>query len=153
MKSSDSGNELRTRFASATRILVLIGLMSLALFAYGCGGDDTEGDAGATATEQSTGETADTGAAEDADAEEADSADTAAGKEKFASSCGACHKLADAETTGSAGPNLDDLKPDAKRVLDAIKNGGTGSGAMPKDLLTGADAQSVSDYIAASAGK
>ena len=30
------------------------------------------------------------------------------GKEHFISACGSCHTLADAETTGTIGPNLDD---------------------------------------------
>ena len=35
-------------------------------------------------------------------------ADTTAGKQLFSTNCGGCHTLADAGTTGTIGPNLDD---------------------------------------------
>ncbi len=38
-------------------------------------------------------------------------------------------------------------------MLAALKKGGAGSGTMPKDLLTGKDAQDVADYIQQNAGK
>ncbi len=75
-----------------------------------------------------------------------------AGQQLFVSSCGSCHALSAAGTEGRVGPDLDDLKPDAAAVLSAIKNGGGGSGAMPKDLVVGAEAQAVADYVARSAG-
>jgi mono/diheme cytochrome c family protein len=71
-------------------------------------------------------------------------------KAKFASTCGACHTLADAGTKGTVGPNLDQLKPDAARVAKQITNGGA---VMPKGLLTGQDLKDVSAYVAAVAGK
>jgi mono/diheme cytochrome c family protein len=39
---------------------------------------------------------------------DAGGADTANGKQLFATSCGGCHTLADAATAGTVGPNLDD---------------------------------------------
>ena len=40
--------------------------------------------------------------------------DAAAGKEVFASAgCAGCHTLADAGSTGTVGPNLDEAKPSA----------------------------------------
>ena len=77
----------------------------------------------------------------------------AAGAELFTQSCGSCHTLKAAGAQGTVGPNLDDLKPSSALVLAALKNGGKGSGTMPKDLLTGKDAQAVSDYVAEVAGK
>jgi mono/diheme cytochrome c family protein len=74
----------------------------------------------------------------------------ASAKAKFATTCGACHTLANAGTTGQVGPNLDTLKPDAARVLHQIQVGG---GPMPPGLLTGQDAQDVANYVAAVAGK
>jgi mono/diheme cytochrome c family protein len=71
------------------------------------------------------------------------------GRDLFASTCGACHTLAAAGTTGTVGPNLDDLKPDQETVRAAIQNG---PGAMPANLLTGAQAQQVAAFVAASAG-
>ncbi len=72
------------------------------------------------------------------------------GKDLFASTCGGCHTLAAAGTTGTVGPNLDDLKPDQATVQAAIQNG---PGAMPANLLTGAQAQQVAAFVAASAGR
>ena len=54
--------------------------------------------------------------------------DAAAGKAVFTTNCGGCHTLSDAGTTGTVGPNLDDVKPDAATVSTQVINGG---GAMP----------------------
>ena len=70
-------------------------------------------------------------------------------KQVFANTCGGCHTLAAADTSGKVGPNLDELKPDAARVVRAIE---TGPSQMPENLLEGAQAQAVADYVAASAG-
>lgn len=75
------------------------------------------------------------------------------GRDLFASSCGSCHVLDAADTTGDVGPDLDDLAPDEQRVLAAIENGGTGAGAMPANLLEGTEAQQVAEYVAAVAGR
>jgi mono/diheme cytochrome c family protein len=72
------------------------------------------------------------------------------GRDLFASTCGTCHTLAAAGTTGTVGPNLDDLKPDQATVLAAIQDG---PGAMPANLLTGAQAQQVAAFVATSAGR
>jgi mono/diheme cytochrome c family protein len=72
------------------------------------------------------------------------------GRDLFASTCGACHTLTAAGTTGTVGPNLDDLKPDQATVRAAIQSG---PGAMPANLLTGAQAQQVAAFVAASAGR
>lgn len=74
------------------------------------------------------------------------------GRELFVASCGACHALAEADTAGTAGPDLDTLDPDAALVEEAIAQGGAGTGAMPVGLLTGKDAQEVSEYVANVAG-
>lgn len=75
------------------------------------------------------------------------------GKELFAQSCGSCHTLADAGTTGTVGPDLDTLAPDAARVEAAIRNGGAGTGMMPPNLYTGEQAKQVVAYVAAVAGQ
>jgi mono/diheme cytochrome c family protein len=74
----------------------------------------------------------------------------APGKDLFASTCGGCHALAAAGTTGTVGPNLDDLQPDQATVQAAIQDG---PGAMPANLLTGAQARQVAAFVAASAGR
>jgi mono/diheme cytochrome c family protein len=77
----------------------------------------------------------------------------AEGKLIFTQNCGTCHVLQDAGTSGQVGPPLDPLKPDAKRVLAAIEKGGTGSGTMPANIVTGKEAEAVSEYVASVAGK
>ena len=77
-----------------------------------------------------------------------------AGREIFVSRCGSCHTLKAAATQGRVGPNLDTIgNVDAARVRTAIARGGTGSGAMPPDIVLGADAAKVADYVAGVAGK
>jgi mono/diheme cytochrome c family protein len=71
-------------------------------------------------------------------------------KERFAGTCGSCHTLADAGTKGTFGPNLDELKPDRARVLEAIAQG---PGGMPDGLLEGEAADEVGGYVAAVAGR
>lgn len=78
---------------------------------------------------------------------------SAEGKQIFSQSCGTCHTLGDAGTSGSVGPNLDDLAPDKARVQRAIENGGAGTGAMPANIVTGQEAEAVADYVASVAGK
>lgn len=87
-----------------------------------------------TETETDTTET-DTTETETTETETTDTAppgggDPAAGKEVFVGvgGCGACHTFADAGTTGSIGPNLDDASPSLDLALDRITNG---QGAMP----------------------
>jgi cytochrome c6 len=78
-------------------------------------------------------------------------ADLAAGKSSFVATCGGCHTLKDAATTGNVGPDLDSLAPlTAERVATQIKNGG---GPMPPMLLTGKDAANTAAYVASVAGK
>jgi cytochrome c551 len=71
------------------------------------------------------------------------------GAEIFSSTCGTCHTLAAADAEGAVGPNLDDLKPDRDRVLNAIESG---PGSMPAGLLKGADAEAVADFVSENAG-
>jgi mono/diheme cytochrome c family protein len=74
------------------------------------------------------------------------------GKSIFASTCGACHTLADAGTAGTVGPNLDDAKPPKALVVDRVTNG---RGAMPsfKDSLSPEQIQAVAEYVSQAAGK
>lgn len=74
------------------------------------------------------------------------------GKSIFAASCGSCHTLADAGTTGTVGPNLDDSKPPKELVVDRVTNG---QGAMPsfRDSLDAAQIQAVADYVSSRAGR
>ena len=75
-----------------------------------------------------------------------------AGKALFVSSCGSCHTLKDAGTSGAVGPNLDDLKPSLAVVAKQVTNGGK---IMPsfKGSLTPAQIQQVAAYVSSVAGK
>ena len=75
------------------------------------------------------------------------------GKQVFVSAgCGGCHTLKDAGTTGTTGPNLDQLTPSAAAVAQQVKVGG---GPMPafKSRLTAAQIQAVANYVSSVAGK
>lgn len=59
--------------------------------------------------------------------------------------CALCHTLKDAGATGSVGPSLDELKPDAARVEKAVRNG---IGQMPAfTRLTDAQVQALARYV------
>ena len=74
------------------------------------------------------------------------------GKTIFKAKCGGCHTLADAGTTGTTGPNLDQLKPASARVQKQVTNGGA---VMPafKGVLTKAQIDAVANYVSSHAGK
>ena len=127
------------------------------VFVFGlaaCGGEeeaspepeDTTGTITTTDTETTETET-------ETDGEEPAEGDAAAGKEVFLGSaaCGSCHTLADAGTSGSIGPNLDDSQTDFDLVVDRVTNG---AGAMPSfsDQLSETDIQNVAAYVSTSAG-
>ncbi len=66
--------------------------------------------------------------------------------------CTSCHTLADAGSTGTIGPNLDQAKPSKNLAIDRVTNG---RGQMPsfKDTLTKAQIEAVAEYVSSSAGK
>lgn len=74
------------------------------------------------------------------------------GEAIFKAKCGSCHTLAAAKTTGTVGPNLDQLKPPLATVRTQVINGGS---VMPafKNLLSDAQIEAVSKYVADNAGK
>lgn len=64
--------------------------------------------------------------------------------------CAVCHTLADAGAAGTIGPSLDELKPDAYRVAQAVRNG---IGVMPAfDALSDADVQALAKYVSGVTG-
>jgi cytochrome c oxidase subunit 1 len=75
-----------------------------------------------------------------------------AGEELFVTNCGSCHAFEAAGTTGSVGPELDSLPLTEERVIAAIENGGTGSGQMPANLVTGGDTTAVAKYLSEAGG-
>jgi mono/diheme cytochrome c family protein len=129
---------------------VAAGLACLAL-AAGCGGS------GSDTVEQ---QTATAGAPEAPNPEQPLSPAESHGRDLFVQRCGACHTFDAAGTVGQVGPNLEDIAVDEGDVLHAIRTGGgrhakgqgTGpSGNMPRNLVTGKDAQDVAAFVAANA--
>ena len=74
------------------------------------------------------------------------------GKEIFleAGNCAACHTLSDAGSNAMIGPNLNVIRPDASRVLIAVKNG---IGVMPamEGILSNEEIEAVAHYVSISA--
>jgi mono/diheme cytochrome c family protein len=117
----------------------------------GCGGNDSD-----TVSQR----TSASGAPEPADVNQPLSPAEQHGRELFVAHCGACHTLDAAGTVGQVGPNLGDIAVNEQDVLFAIRTGGgrhakgqeTGpSGNMPRNLVTGRDAQAVAAFVAANA--
>jgi cytochrome c2 len=86
--------------------------------------------------------------------------DVSQGKALFSTKCGGCHRLADAGTQGTTGPDLDGAFAGARAqkfklstikqvVYDQIYHA---ADPMPRELVTGVDAESVAAYVAAVAG-
>jgi cbb3-type cytochrome c oxidase subunit III len=74
------------------------------------------------------------------------------GKTIFTSQCASCHTLKAAGTSGTIGPNLDQLKPAFPIVQHQVEVGG---GVMPafKGKLSQAQIDAVAHYVADNAGK
>ena len=60
--------------------------------------------------------------------------------------CAMCHTLVDAGSNGSIGPNLNEIKPDMMRVVNAVTNG---IGVMPafQGILTESEIEAVATYV------
>jgi mono/diheme cytochrome c family protein len=75
------------------------------------------------------------------------------GKQIFQTAgCANCHTLADAGSTGTVGPNLDQATPPKSLVVDRVTNG---KGVMPsfKSQLSAQQIQAVAQYVSSVAGK
>jgi len=75
------------------------------------------------------------------------------GKAIFAAAgCASCHVLADADASGTIGPNLDQSKPSVELAIERVTNG---RGQMPsfRDRLDEAQIRAVAEYVSKSAGK
>jgi mono/diheme cytochrome c family protein len=73
------------------------------------------------------------------------------GRAIFASAgCGSCHVLADADASGTIGPNLDQSQPSVELAIERVTNG---SGQMPsfRDRLTEAQIRAVAEYVSEAA--
>jgi mono/diheme cytochrome c family protein len=144
-------------------VLAVLALVLTAGLAAGCGGEeeatptpdtitgtvttDTDTTTDETTTDETTTDetttdetTTDTGATGEGD--------PVAGKEVFVGvgGCGSCHTLADAGTSGTIGPNLDDAAPSFELAVDRVTNG---QGAMPSfsGQLTEQQIADVAAYV------
>lgn len=125
-----------TAAVSRAKAALLLVAASLALAAAGCGGGDDSGSAEPPATS-----TAPDGGG---------TGDAASGEQVFASAgCGGCHTFAAAGSTGSIGPNLDEVSLSFDAVVEQVTNGG---GAMPAfdDRLTQQEIDDVAAFVTAS---
>ncbi len=64
--------------------------------------------------------------------------------------CSTCHTLAEAGSNGQIGPNLNEIRPDKMRVMNAVTNG---IGVMPayEGQLTSEEIEAVAHYVSISA--
>ena len=135
--------------------------------AAGCGGEEEASPTAETVTgtlpTETTTETTETTETETTETETTETettttepaaeGDPVAGKEVFlgASFAAAVTLLADAGTSGTVGPNLDDAKPSADLVVERVTNG---QGAMPSfsGSLTPQQIADVAAYVSTAAG-
>jgi mono/diheme cytochrome c family protein len=121
------------------------------LLALGCGGG---GDSATVEQRTST-----TGAPLGGATEQPLSPAEQRGRQLFVDHCGSCHTFHAAGTLGQIGPDLGDIAIDEAAVMHAIRTGGGShshgaggkTGNMPRNLVTGMDAQDVAAFVAANA--
>jgi mono/diheme cytochrome c family protein len=87
---------------------------------------------------------------------------THAGAVLFAQHCSGCHTLSAAGAEGSStkvkdkertdGPNFDVRKEQLDEILYAIRNGGFSGAIMPQNVVVGAEAQKVAEFLAKYSG-
>jgi mono/diheme cytochrome c family protein len=140
---------MRTRLGTAAACLTAA-LLS-AVLALGCGG----GSDSATVNQR----TSKSGAPEPGGTEQPLTPAEQHGRQLFVDHCGSCHTFPAAGTVGQIGPNLSDIAIDEVDILHAIRTGGGRhshgaggrTGNMPRNLVTGVDAQDVAAFVAANA--
>jgi cytochrome c553 len=114
------------------RILVLALAVLTLVVAAGCGGEET------TSPEPETVEgtvPAETGGGDDGGGGDGGEGDAAAGADVYSSAgCGSCHVFADAGSTGTIGPNLDESSADFEAAAEQIRTGGGGMPAFEGQL-------------------
>jgi mono/diheme cytochrome c family protein len=69
------------------------------------------------------------------------------GKAVFTDTCGSCHTLSAAGTSGSVGPNLDDVSLDAPAIEGIIRDGRGGMPALG-DKLSDDEISAVAAFVA-----
>jgi cytochrome c6 len=159
-----------TRMRRTALALAVLALVLTAGLAAGCGSEEeatptpdtitgtvttdttetetTETDATETETDTETETETETTETETTGTEPAATGDPAAGKEVFVGlgGCGSCHTFADAGTSGTIGPNLDEASPSFELAVDRVTHG---QGAMPsfEDQLSEQQIADVAAYV------
>jgi mono/diheme cytochrome c family protein len=130
------------------RIAVVLLALVLSVGVAACGGGDDEGTGDTTTTETTTDETTTETTTEETTTDETT---TAAGRDVFIANCGTCHTLSDAGTSGSIGPNLDELSLSEETIENQVRQGG---GGMPsfEGNLSDDEIESVAAYVASQQG-
>lgn len=152
-------------------LLLVLVVAALGLAAAGCGGEQSQTatpetvqgevattETTTTETEPTTSESTATETTSESTTTETGATppkgDPVAGKAIFlgASGCTGCHTLADAGSSGTVGPNLDDAKPSFELAYDRVTNG---QGGMPSfgTSLTDQQRADVAAYVSSVAGK
>jgi mono/diheme cytochrome c family protein len=131
------------RAAKYLRVLIVIALIALpgALLIVGCGGSSSSSTG--TTTEKASSSVEEPGSEE--------SAEFAEGEAIFTGTCGSCHTLKEAGTSGEVGPNLDELEPSQATVEKQVTNGGGGMPAFGS-TLSKAEIKTVALYVSVLAG-
>lgn len=91
------------------------------------------------------------------------SASVRRGAQLFSERCSGCHQLSLVGAEGGAvkvtdqertdAPNFD-VRPESRdQILYAIRNGGFSGAIMPENIVVGADAEAVADFLARYAGR
>lgn len=124
-------------------------LGAVGLVGAGCGGGD-DSSAPATTAETTTGGGETTTGGGETTTGGSETGDATNGKAVFTSAgCGSCHTYSKAGSSGSIGPNLDDLSPSFDTVVRQVTNGG---GPMPafKDQLSEQEIRDVAAFVSGS---
>jgi mono/diheme cytochrome c family protein len=151
--------------AKTSKFLILFVVLALAgaVVVAGCGGSSSSSEA--TTTEEAAPPAEEEAPAEEAEEEPAEEEKEAGGEEGgtaalseegqmiFTSTCGSCHTLKEAGTSGEVGPNLDELEPSQSTVEGQVENGGGGMPAFGKEgILKSNEIKAVATYVSSVAG-
>jgi mono/diheme cytochrome c family protein len=138
--------------AEGALVLAVVGMLfvaALAGFLVGRGSADDD-DSPAAAETQATEETATEGATTEAattEETETGGGEDADGAAVFASAgCGGCHTFGPANSSGTVGPNLDEIDLSKDEIAQQVRNGGGGMPAFG-DRLSDAEIDAVADYV------
>jgi mono/diheme cytochrome c family protein len=89
----------------------------------------------------------DSGGAADGGGQADQAAPAVDGKAVFADTCGSCHTLSAAGTSGTTGPNLDDVSRDAGAIEGIVRDGRGGMPALG-DQLSDDEIAGVAEFVA-----